>query len=112
MAVAQPRKTKERPFSWGAPLEHLLDDRSDDAGTDRAPALADGKAQLLLHGDRRDQLDRHRNVVAGHHHLRTLRQRHNTRNVRRAEVKLRTVVGEERRVTTTLLLRQDVGLRL
>src|SRR5215216_6724968 len=86
----------------------LLYDGGYDAGTDRAAALADGEAQLLLHGDRRDQLDRHRNVVARHHHLRALRQRHHTRHVSRAEVELWAVVGEERRVPAALLLRQDV----
>ncbi len=35
-----------------------------------------------------------------------------SRHVRRAEVELRTVVGEERRVAATLFLRQDVGLGL
>src|SRR5690606_5094634 len=49
---------------------------------------------------------------ARHHHLGALRQRHDARHVRRAEVELRTVVGEERRVTATLLLRQNVGLGL
>src|SRR5690606_33012442 len=73
-------------------------------------ALADGEAQLLLHGDRHDQLHVDRDVVARHHHLGALRQRHDTGHVRGPEVELRTVVGEERRVATTLLLRQDVGL--
>ena len=54
----------------------------------------------------------HRHVVARHHHLGALRQRHHARHVRRAEVELRTVVGEERRVPAALLLRQDVGLGL
>src|SRR5690606_17838939 len=66
----------------------------------------------LHHRNRRDQLNRQLNVVAGHHHLRPLRQRHDTRNVRRPEVELRTIVLEERRMTTALLLRQDVRLSL
>jgi hypothetical protein len=37
---------------------------------------------------------------------------HHARHVRRAEVELRTVVREERRVTAALFLRQDVGLGL
>ncbi len=51
-------------------------------------------------------------VVARHDHLRAFRQRHDAGHVRRAEVELRTVVGEERRVTAALFLRQDVGLGL
>src|SRR3989454_453862 len=42
----------------------LLQDLGDDAGAHRAAALADREAQLLLHRDRRDQLDRHLPVVA------------------------------------------------
>src|SRR5207247_7858368 len=41
----------------------LLQDLGDDAGAHRAAALADREAQLLLHRDRRDQLDRHLRVV-------------------------------------------------
>src|SRR5437667_109299 len=46
----------------------LLQDLGDDAGAHRAAALADREAQLLLHRDRRDQLDRHLRVVPRHHH--------------------------------------------
>src|SRR5690606_22692242 len=95
-----------------ASFASLLQDLGDDAGADGAAALADREAQLLLHGDRRDQLDRHLHVVARHHHLHSLRQRHRPRHVRRPEVELRPVAREERRVTTTLLLRQNVHLRL
>src|SRR6266540_5596029 len=45
-----------------------LDDARHHAGADGAAALADGEAKLLLHGDRHDQLDRHRDVVPRHHH--------------------------------------------
>src|SRR5690554_335353 len=90
----------------------LLDHLGDDAGADRAATLADREAQLLLHGDRTDQLDLHRHVVARHHHLHTLGQLRAPRHVRRTEVELRTIPVEERRVTAALLLRQHVHLRL
>src|SRR5512135_955383 len=90
----------------------LLQDLRDDAGADGAAALADRKAQALFHRDRADQLDRHLDVVARHHHLDALRQLHRTRHVRRAEVKLRPIALEERRVTPALLLRQHVHLAL
>src|SRR5215210_7018255 len=59
----------------------LLRDLGDDAGAHRAAALADGEAQPLVHGDRRDQLHLHRHVVPRHHHLHALRQLHHTRHV-------------------------------
>src|ERR1043166_8070922 len=89
-------------------LGPLLDDLGDDAGADGAAALADGRAQLLLHRDRRDQLHRHVHVVPRHHHLAPLRQRRHPRHVRRPEVELRPVAVEERRVPPALLLRHPV----
>src|SRR5262245_51746703 len=73
------------------------------AGADGAAALADGEAKLLLHRDRHDQLDRHRHVVARHHHLGAVGQLAHPGHVRGPEVELRTVVGEERRVTPALV---------
>src|SRR5437016_9380718 len=90
----------------------LLQDLGDDARAHRAAALADREAQLLLHRDRRDQLDRHLRVVPGHHHLHPRRQLHRPRHVRRPEVKLRPVPLEEGRVPPPLLLRQHVHLAL
>src|SRR4051794_20834122 len=90
----------------------LLDDAGDDARTDGAAAFADGEAQLLFHRDRHDERDVERYVVARHHHFRALRERDDARHVRRAEIELRTIVGEERRVTPTLFLGEDVGLGL
>src|SRR6185369_14966723 len=102
MTPAADGPTASRLNTQGAPgfgralRSPLLDDAGDDAGTDGAAALTDGEAKLLLH--------RHRDVVAGHHHLRPLRQRHHTRHVRRPEVELRPVIRKERRVTPALVL--------
>src|SRR5215831_15794011 len=90
----------------------LLSDRHDDAGTHRFAALADGEALLLLHRDRRDQLDVHGGVVARHDHLGARRQRALPGHVGGAEIELRTIVVEERRVPPALVLGQDVGFRL
>src|SRR5262249_26086657 len=79
---------------------------------DGAAALADREAHLLLESDRRDELDGHRDVVARHDHLRAFGQLAGAGLVRRAHVELRTIVGEERRVTAALLLLQDVDLTL
>src|SRR5262245_38616240 len=90
----------------------LLDDLGDRAGADRAAALADGEAQLLLERDGLDELDLDRGVVARHAHLGAAEQLDRARDVRRAEVELRPVVLEERRVAAALVLREDVDLGL
>ena len=88
----------------------LLDDLGHDAGADGAAAFADGKAQPFFHGDRGDQLDSHLDVVARHHHLLVLGQLDRAGHVGGAEVELRPVVVEERRVTAALFLAQHVDL--
>src|SRR5690625_3432260 len=90
----------------------LLVDLRDHAGADGAAAFADGEAQAFLHRDRVDQRDVHLHVVARHHHLHAFRQHHRAGHVRRAEVELRTVALEERRVTTAFFLAQAVHLGL
>src|SRR6185437_6871928 len=92
-----------------APLV-LLDDLGDHARADRAPTLSDGEAQALVHGDRLDQLDLHLDVVAGHDHLDALGQLRHAGDIGRAEIELRPVAREERSVTTTLLLLEDIDL--
>src|SRR3954471_3816651 len=89
-----------------------LGDLGDPAGADGAATLADRELQAFLHGDRLDQLDRHAGVVARHDHLGALGQRDDAGDVRGAEVELRPVVLEERRVPATLLLGEDVHGRL
>src|ERR671916_327245 len=88
---------------WCRPSPLLLDDLGDDAGADGAAALANREAQAGVHGDRLDELDRHLDVVARHDHLDALRQVRDPGHVRRAEVELRAVPGEERRVAAALL---------
>src|SRR5919205_2257426 len=96
------------PFPKVRTIEgELLDDLRDRAGADRAAALADREAKTLIDGDRLDQLDLHLRVVARHDHLLALRQLDRARPVRRAEVELRPVAVEERRVAAALLLRED-----
>src|SRR6202167_4726861 len=90
----------------------LLDDLGDPAGPDGAATLADREPQTGGHGDGRDWLHHDLGVVTGHHHLGALRQRHHTGHVGGAEVELRTVVVEERRVPATLVLGQDVDAAL
>src|SRR6185312_16081677 len=90
----------------------LLQDLRHDTGADGLTALADRKAQSLFHRYRTDQLDRHLDVVPGHHHLHPRRQLDGPRHIGGAEVELRPVPFEERGVPPALLLRQHVHLAL
>src|SRR5437667_2948084 len=82
----------------------LFQDLGNDTCTNRSSALTNRKPQLLFHRDRRDQLDRHLRVVARHHHLDACRELDAARHVRRAEVELRPVALEERRMAASLFL--------
>src|SRR5919107_1092623 len=104
---SEPRDPETESRGW-RPI--LLSDLGDNPRADRTAALADREAQARVHRDRGDQLDAQIHVVARHHHLGALRELHLTGDVGRPEVELRTVVGEERRVTAALVLRQDVDL--
>src|SRR5918996_5043127 len=90
----------------------LLLDLRHDAGADGATALADGEAEPLIHGDRLDEIDLHVRVVARHDHLLALRQLDRAGDVGRAEVELRPVAVEERRMAAALVLGEDVHLGL
>src|SRR5690606_26721165 len=90
----------------------LLDDLGNHARADRTAAFADREAQALVHRDRVDQRHRHLHVVARHHHLHALRQLAGAGDVGGAEVELRAIPLEERRVAAALVLRQHVDLGL
>src|SRR5438034_1279501 len=83
----------------------LLENLRDHAGAHRAAALANREPQLLLHRDRRDQLDRHLRVVPRHHHPHPPRQPHRPPHVLRPKNKLPPIPLEKRRVPAPLLLR-------
>src|SRR5688572_23574684 len=88
----------------------LLENFRYDAGANRAATLSDSEAKSFVHRDRRDELDRHLNVVAWHHHLHPLWQLYTSSHVGRTEVELGAVALEERRVTSTLFLGQHINL--
>src|SRR5258707_9464826 len=83
-----------------------------DARTNGAPAFANGEVRADFHGHRLDQLDGHLDVITRYDHLHSLRQLDRSRHVRGADVELRTIAVEERRVTPTLFLGEHVDLRL
>ena len=93
----------------------LLNDRGDTTIADGVTALADSEAQALLHSDGVDELARDGDVVAGHSHLDLVailvgELGDVTSHVSGAEVELGTIAGEERGVTATLLLGENVNL--
>src|SRR5581483_7998100 len=90
----------------------LLEDFRDDAGADGLAALADGEAKALLHRHGGNEGDHHLHVVPRHHHLGALGQLHRAGHVGGAEVELRPVVVEKRRVAPALLLGEHVHLAL
>src|SRR5258708_12562815 len=81
-----------------SPTAPLFDDLGHDASADGASAFADREAHLLFETHRRDELDRHRDVVARHDHLRAFGELTRSGHVRRPHVELRPVVREERRL--------------
>src|SRR5690606_26591892 len=95
-----------------AALRSLLDDLGYATRADGAATLTDRELQAFLHGDRLDELDAHLGVVARHHHLGALGELDHAGHVRGAEVELRAVAVEERRVPAALVLGEDVDLRL
>ncbi len=74
--------------------------------------LADSECKTLLHSDGVDKLDAHLYVIAGHTHLCACRQVANAGTVCCSEIELRTIVVEERCMTTTFILGQYVYLSL
>src|SRR4051794_11231846 len=83
---------------------NLLCHFGDDAGTDCAATFADGEAQPLLHGYRRQKLDVKCYRVTRHDHFLISWQLNLTCYVGSPEVKLRLVTLKERGVAAALLL--------
>ena len=81
------------------------------APTVRPPSRME-KPKSFFHRDGVDQLDAHLNVIARHAHFHSLGKRDDTRNVGGSEIELRTIVGQERSVTSALFLLQNVNLTL
>src|SRR6516162_8485273 len=90
----------------------LLENLRNRSGANRVAAFANREPQSLLERHRGDQRYFTAHVVARHHHLDALRQFHVSGYVRRAEVELRTIAREERRMTSTFFFRQNVSLSL
>src|SRR5882672_3150009 len=111
-ASLKPPRQGTKVKALSSNYQSLFENVRDRPGPDRPPAFPNREPQPLLHRDWRDQLDLHRHVVSRHHHLHSFRQRRHSRHVRGAEVELRPVAREKRRVPPTFFLRQYIGLRL
>src|SRR5215471_13308254 len=92
--------------------KQLLDDLRDGARADGVAAFANRKAQPLFERHRRNQRHFAAHVIARHHHFHSLRQLHIPGYVGGAEIELRTIAREERRVAPSFFLRQYVRLGL
>ena len=88
----------------------LLNDGSYTTGTNGSTTLTDSEGKTLLHSDGMDQFDGHLYVITRHAHLNTSGQFANAGNVGGSEVELRTIVVEERSMTSTFILGQNVYL--
>src|SRR3990167_725988 len=90
----------------------LRDYLRDDACADRLASLADCKAGLSLERHRRYELYLKGHGVARHDHLGPCGKRYFAGHVGRADVELRFVSGEERRVAGPLFFSEHVYLAL
>src|SRR6056297_1431672 len=90
----------------------LLHYFGDDTRTNSTAAFPDGKTKTRFHGHGHYQLYQKGGVITGHDHLHSVRERHHSGYVGRAEIKLRTVSREKRSVTAAFLLIQNIHLCL
>src|SRR4030095_10257783 len=90
----------------------VIEDLLYTARPDGLTPFTNGESHGLLHRDWGDQLDFDRDIVTRHHHFNAFGELDRTAHVRRAEIELRAVVREERRVAAALFLRENVHLGL
>src|SRR5579872_3482303 len=74
----------------------LRNDLCHDASADGMSTFSNGKANPLLHRNRRDQLRLKLDIVPRHHHLYPGLQRHRSRHITRPKIKLRPIPLEKR----------------
>src|SRR5207302_10904220 len=106
--MSRGRPARKRAAETAAlPLLHNL---ADGSCAHRVPAFANGKPQAFLHRHRRDQLNHQLYVVSRHHHLGARGKLCHSGDIRRAQIKLRAIYLEERRVPSAFFFRQNVNL--
>src|SRR6185312_2477159 len=87
----------------------LIQNLADGTRAHGPAAFTNGEAESLIHGDGSDEFDNQLHVVSRHHHFGPFRHFRHARNVRGAEVELRPVALEERRMTSAFFLRKHVN---
>src|ERR1044071_1742314 len=88
----------------------LLDNLRHHSRAHGAAALADRELEPVVHRHPRNQLDLDIDVVTRHDHFGAFRQLDHAGHVGGAEIKLRAIAVEKRRVTSTLFLGKNVRL--
>src|SRR3990167_7489389 len=89
---------------------NLLDNFGYDTSADGTTAFTDSETQAIFHRDGFDQSDSHLNVVTWHHHFNAFWQFAVTSHISCTEVELRTITLEERSMTPSFFLAQNVNL--
>src|SRR5437016_5580578 len=88
----------------------LFSDLTDTARADGPAPFTNGEPLPSFHGDRRDQVNAHRDVVPWHDHFDSFGQRDVTGHVAGAEIELWPVLVEERSVAATFVLGKHIHL--
>ena len=91
-------------------MNQLAKKLGNDAGTNRSAAFADSEFELFFNCNGLDELDSDGYVVAGHYHFGACGQVDGTGNVGSSDEELRTIVVEERSVTSAFFCLEDVYL--
>ena len=91
-------------------LTELVEDADYSTRTNGSTTLTDSETETLLHSYRVNKLNSHLGVITRHAHLCTLWKLADTSYISCSEVELRSVVCEERSMTTTLVLGKNVNL--
>src|SRR5580692_1014626 len=101
-----------RIICFAITVRALFADGRYNARPDGAAALADCETETLFTRDRRVELHVHLHVVARHDHFDAVGQLDRSGHVGRPKIKLRAIVSEERRVSSTLFFGKHVDLGL
>ena len=90
---------------------NLLKDLRDNAGTNRSAAFTNSETKTFFHSNRLNKNNFHVDVIAGHNHFNAFGKLDSTRNVRRSDEELRSVMVEECGMTAAFVFRKNVNLR-
>src|SRR3989344_5471104 len=89
-------------------LLRLSYDFCNNTSTNSLASFSDGETSVVFKRDRSNEFDFEGNGVSRHNHFNAFIQGHISRNISRSDVELGLVAGEERCVSSTFLLLQNV----